>query len=581
MAILTVHSLLEALRWAWSHYDQEHMLLERARDYQVRLYETLEDLSAANVQLTRINQLAQGLRQTAEDERRAKQQFVANVSHELRTPLNMIVGFCEMITESPEMYADALPPALLSDLTVVLRNSQHLSWLIDDVLDLSQIEAGQMALTKERVSIRELVESAAIATRPLFESKNLSLVTETEEALPLVFCDRTRIREVLLNLLSNAGRFTERGGVRVRAWQREVDVVVSVADTGPGIADEDRSRLFQPFQQLDGSIRRRYGGTGLGLSISKSFVELHNGEMWIDSQEGKGTTFYFSLPIDPPAPLSDSALRWFNPYDAYEERARPFRLQPTAVRPRLVVVEHGDAMRRLLTRHMDDTEIVPVDSIAEAEEALSQAPAQAVLINAAEVGDILAQIGGNMSLPAGIPAMVCSLPGIEQASNALGVSGYLVKPISRESLLSALAGLGRKVETVLLVDDEPDALQLFWRMLSSAGRGYRVLRAYDGRQALEIMQSQRPDAILLDLVMPEMDGFRFLSLKNQQLDWADIPTILISAQDPLGQPIVSKSLAVTCAGGLSVRRLLDCIKALNAILSRPLDGSAYQAALPG
>jgi CheY-like chemotaxis protein len=437
-----------------------------------------------------------------------------------------------------------------------------------------------MALTKERVSVRELVESAAIATRPLFESKDLTLETEVLGDLPPVFCDRTRIREVLLNLLSNAGRFTEQGGVRVRAWQREDDVVVSVADTGPGIADEDQSRLFQPFQQLDGTIRRRYGGTGLGLAISKSFVELHSGEMWIESQQGKGTTFYFSLPIDPPALLSDSALRWFNPYDPYEERTRPLRLQPTAVASRLVVVEHGNAMQRLLTRHLDDSEIVPVGSMVEAEEALSQAPAQAVLINATEVGDTLSQLSSNAALPEGVPAMVCSLPGIEQATNALGVSGYLVKPISRESLLLALDGLGREVRTVLLVDDEPDALQLFWRMLSSAGRGYRVLRAYDGRQALEIVDGQQPDVILLDLVMPEMDGFEFLSLKNQNPAWADIPTILISAQDPLGQPIVSKSLAVTCAGGLSVRRLLDCIKALSAILSGPSVGSAHQAALP-
>jgi CheY-like chemotaxis protein len=236
-------------------------------------------------------------------------------------------------------------------------------------------------------------------------------------------------------------------------------------------------------------------------------------------------------------------------------------------------------MQRLLTRHLDDAEIVPLGSIDETEEALSQAPAQAMLINATEVGETLSGLSGSASLPEGVPAMVCSLPGVEQASNALGVSGYLVKPISRESLLSSLEGLGREVETVLIVDDEPDALQLFWRMLSSAGRGYRVLRAYDGRQALEIMQRQRPDAILLDLVMPEMDGFQFLSLKNQEPTWADIPTILISAQDPLGQPIVSKSLAVTCAGGLSVRRLLDCIRALSAILSGPSDGSAHQAAL--
>ena len=294
---LILHPLLAAIQWAWSSYERGRASLEQARDVQVLLHETLEDLAAANVQLTRLNQVAGALRQIAEEERRAKEQFVANVSHELRTPLNMIVGFCEMITESPETYGQEIPPALLADLAVVLRNGQHLSDLIDDVLDLSQIEAGQMALTKERVSMAEIIGSAILAVHPLFASKELYLRTEVPADLPPVFCDRIRVREVVLNLLSNAGRFTEQGGATVRVWQQGSDVVVSVADTGPGIADQDQERLFRPFQQQDGTIRRRYGGTGLGLSISKSLVELHGGKMWMESQAGSGTTLFVRLPI--------------------------------------------------------------------------------------------------------------------------------------------------------------------------------------------------------------------------------------------------------------------------------------------
>jgi CheY-like chemotaxis protein/anti-sigma regulatory factor (Ser/Thr protein kinase) len=455
----------------------------------------------------------------------------------------------------------------LADLTVVLRNSQHLSSLIDDVLDLSQIEAGQMALTKERVSLAEIVEAAAIAVRPLFASKGLALQTAIPEDLPLVFCDRTRIREVVLNLLSNAGRFTEQGGVQVRASQEGNEVVVSVADTGPGIAEEDKDRLFQPFQQLDGTIRRRYGGTGLGLSISKSFVELHHGKMWVESEPGRGTTVFFRLPIDPPAPLDSGALRWFNPYQPYQERHRPFRLRPAPVRPRLVVMEGGNSMQRLLGRYLAGAEITPVANLEQALLELSQVPAQALLINDVRVGETLQQVNQSTALPYGLPALICSIPGMEQAAGTLGVSDYLLKPISRDVLLGALDRLQREVKTVLIVDDEPDAVRLFQRMLVSAGRGYRVLRAFDGRQALEILRREQVDVILLDLIMPAMDGFQFLAAQSQEPALRDVPVILISARDPMGHPIVSNALAVTCRGGLSIQQLLACIEAVSTILS--------------
>jgi len=366
MIWLTIRPLLTRMEWVWSGYERSQTLLDQVRDYQVHLHETLEDLTNANVQLTRLHRQMQGLRQAAEEARRAKEEFVANVSHELRTPLNMTIGYCEMILDAPEAYGGEIPPALLADLAVIHRNSQHLSSLIDDVLDLSQIEVGQMALTKERTSLHEVVEAAAVAVRPLFESKGLYLETEIPGDLPLVFCDRTRIREVVLNVLSNAGRFTERGGVRIRAWQERNGVVFSVADTGPGIADEDKDKLFQPFQQLNGSIRRRYGGTGLGLSISKSFVELHGGRIWLESTVGTGTTVFFTLPIDLPVPIEEGVSRWLMSGWEWRQRTRPSRAPVAAVKPRLVVLDTEDVLQRLLTRYLDNAEIVPVASLDEA-----------------------------------------------------------------------------------------------------------------------------------------------------------------------------------------------------------------------
>ncbi|MCS7015625.1 MAG: ATP-binding protein [Gemmatales bacterium] len=568
IAWLLQRVLLRAVEWAWTHYEQSQAVLNEVHDQRLKLAQTIEDLRAANLQMTRLNCLAQTLRQLAEEERRAKEQFVANVSHELRTPLNMIIGFCELMANSPQTYGGKIPKALLADLDVVLRNSRHLAALIDDVLDLSQIEAGQMGLIKEQVDLGELIESASIAIRPLYDSKGLSLDITIAPDLPTVFCDRTRIREVLLNLLSNAGRFTERGGVQVKAWMTGGDVIISVIDTGPGIASEHLQRLFRPFEQLDGSIRRRHGGTGLGLSISKGIVELHGGKLWVESKVGHGTAFYFRLPIVPPAPMENKVTRWFNPYTPFEERPWPVRLDLMPVRPRYVVVESGTAMQRLLSRHLYDAEVVTAPTLEAAIAELAVTPAQALLINEMDIGQTFNRVASYESLSAGIPAIICSVPGATNAAVSLGVSDYLVKPISRETLLTALDRLGSHVKHVLLIDDEADALHLFSRMLTESGRDYIVHRAESARQALQMAIYERPDVILLDLVMGEMDGFGFLAACRESAVLRDIPIILISARDPQGQPIVSKGLAVTCQHGLSVQEVLACIEALTAILAK-------------
>jgi signal transduction histidine kinase len=565
MVWLALRSLISTIRWVWFGYHRNQVLLDRARDVQVQLLQTLEQLTEANIQYTRLNQLAQSLRLMAEEARRIKEQFVANVSHELRTPLNMIIGFCEMMTQSPKSYSMNLPPSLLADLTVVLRNSQHLSSLIDDVLDLSQIEAGQMTITRERSSLADIVQSAAIAVRPLYDSKNLSLGMDLPASLPEVFCDRTRIREVMLNLLSNAGRYTDAGGVTVRVWQERDDILVSVVDTGKGISPEAQKRLFQPFQQLDVSLQRRYGGTGLGLSISKQFIELHEGAIWVESTEGQGTTFFFRLPINPPIPIDPGALRWINPYAPYAERPERVPLPPVTVPPRLVVVEQGHTVQRLISRQWSHLEIAPAASMQAAIEGLQECPANLILVNQPYGHETLVD---PMSLPENIPVVLLDIPGNESVASDLGVQEYLLKPISRAALLSALERLNRPIKTVLLVDDEPDALQLFSRILASSERGYRVLRAMNGQQALEILQAERPDVILLDLLMPEMDGLQVLSAKNQDPELRNIPVILTTARDPVSGPMVSKTLTVTTQGGLSLPLVLDCVGAITAVFAK-------------
>jgi len=572
-------SFLIATRWSLYSYTKARQQIEEAREHRLELMQVQEDLIHANRELARMTRRLHTLTQIAEEARQAKETFVANVSHELRTPLNMIIGFSEMITQAPQVYGVRLPPALLADITAIQRNSQHLAKLVNDVLDLSQVDAGRMILTKEWTEIDKIVSEAIAAVRVLFESRGLYLRAEVPSGLPMVFCDRTRIREVLLNLLSNAGRFTEAGGVEIRLQHQGDNIVVSVADTGPGIAPEDQKRLFEPFQQLDTSIRRRHGGTGLGLSISKRFVEMHGGRMWVESTTGVGTTFFFSLPIGISAPVlardGGDARRWFNPYQPYTPRMRRFRAPAPDLVPRVMVIERGSALRNILGRYIDmgHLEVLADESITNGLRRLDSTPADVVLLNVSPEQSVSLCADLAERLPHHTPAVLCWMPDSQAAADSLGVVRYLVKPVSRETLLDAVADLGDSVRSVLLVDDDAEALQLFSRMLASASRPYNVLLAKGGQRALDLLRRRRPDVLLLDLVMPGVDGFRVLQAKREDPAIRDIPVIILSSRDPVGAPIMSNAMIVTRGGGISSNDFITVVRTLAEGL-RPLSSSA-------
>ncbi len=574
-----------AIEWSWSSYQQARRLLDEAREQSLELQQTKEDLIQANLQLTRLSEQLRILHQMAEDARRAKEEFVANVSHELRTPLNMIIGFSEVILQSPHIYGAPLPPALQADISVIQRNSQHLASLVNDVLDLSQVDAGRMALSKEWVPLAQVVEEAIVAVEPLFRSKGLTLEAQLPPDLPPLYCDRTRVRQVVLNLLSNAGRFTERGGARVGARQEGRALIVSVADTGPGISAEDQRRIFAPFQQLDGSLRRRHGGSGLGLSISKAFVELHGGRMWVESAPGQGTVFNFSLPITEPVALDgDDVARWFSPYHTYEGRTRPSRAPKPQLRPRLILLDADDTLARLLARYQEGIDLVVCRDAEQAVAEARVAPARALLVNEATQGRASAWEQWLADVPSSVPILRCNVPGEATAAERLGVASYLVKPIGRERLLEALAAATGDGATVLVVDDEPEVVQLIGRMLLACGRGYRVLRALDGQRALDLLRERRPDVVLLDLMMPGKDGFAVLQEKNEDAALRSIPVIAISARDPAGESTISNALTVTRSSGLSSRDLLACIDAVSealAVVPRKRGASGDPAARGG
>jgi signal transduction histidine kinase/CheY-like chemotaxis protein len=559
-------ALLTLTSWSLVHYRGAREELEEIRDQRVGLLQVQEDFVQANNELARLTERLGAMTQVAEEARRIKEDFVARVSHELRTPLNMIIGFSEMIMKSPQLYGDSLPSALLVDVDAILRNSQHLSRLVDDILDLSQVEAGRMALTKEWIAVAEVVDEAVSVVKGLFNSKGLYLQQEIPDNIPPVFCDSTRIRQVVINLLSNAARFTEHGGVIVRAEVKESALVISVTDTGPGISPVEQKRIFEPFHQVDTGLRRHKGGTGLGLTISRQFVEMHGGRMWMESRVGVGTSFFFSLPLSTAIPeLEEKPSRWFSPYFEYEQRTHLASLPAPVARPRYVVVENEDNLQRLLTRYADNVEVVGVKRIEEAVTEACRSPAKAVILNQTvdlQDGELQEQLLG---LPFGTPVICCWLPGREEAARQLGVIDYMVKPVVRQDVLSVL----KKVpgaQKGLLVDDEPEILRLFVRMLSSSERPLTLLQAMDGHRALQLMRARKPDLVLLDLVMPQMDGFQVLKEKSQDPTIRDIPVVAVSSLNPQGESNVSRVFSVTRGNGLSASELLNCVQAITGIL---------------
>lgn len=559
--------------WAWEQYTDARSLAHSMRDERIEHRQLEADLLISNRELARLTSRLKAMHQLAEEARQTKERFVANVSHELRTPLNMIIGFSDIISRSTAVYGVNLPPALLADIAAIRRNSQHLAKLVDDVLDLSQIELGRMALSKEWTSLEEVVQQATTAVEALYTSKKLYLSLHAPTEIPIVYCDSTRIRQVLINLLSNAGRFTEKGGVQITIRQEGDMAVISVADTGQGIAPDNQKRLFEPFYQVDDSLRRRHDGNGLGLSISKQFVKMHRGKMWVESELGSGTTVHFSLPLQP-APADYSRItpaNRYNPNAQFEWRNERSKAPVPTLIPRFVILEEGNTLTRLFARYRDGIEVSSVQTAEAAVEALKCSPAYALIINATSHTTASLLPIDLSSIPYNTPIITCWVADENMAARELGVDRYLVKPVSCELLLSTVASLegsqAKPVESVLIVDDDREVLQLFARMLASAERPYRILQATNGRRAIDLLRERQPDLMLLDLEMPKMNGFQVLEQKSQDHRICHIPVVVISARDPHGQPIVSHQISIAHHNGLSAANLLTCIQAIGEILS--------------
>ncbi|MHB1004775.1 MAG: ATP-binding response regulator [Chloroflexota bacterium] len=554
-----------ALAWALNSYQQARARTEDLRDQQVELNRTLRALQRANERLGQANRELERAREAADEARRLKAEFAANVSHELRTPLNHIIGFATLMMTTPKIYGTPLPEGYREDLEAIYRSANHLSKMIDDVLDLSQIEAGRMGLVKERISLSEIVQEAVGLVEGAYRAKSLALDVDVDPDLPAVYVDRTRIRQVIINLLSNAARFTERGGVAVAAQIEGRNVVVSISDTGSGIAAEDLPKVFEEFQQLDGSIKRRHGGSGLGLAICKRFVELHGGTIHVDSEPDEGSTFSFTIP------LAHTEMASAVPHPAAELASTPGKDDPERT---IAVVSEDPALSRILERYLDGFKVVGVPELEGTALACENQSVDALVITAGSIAEGARHIKTIREQCGELPVIVCSLQRSRTALHERGFTGRLLKPISPEALRKRLAGLGPDVRRIMVVDDEPDSARLLARMITAISDAYAVTEATDGSEALATMRAAPPDAVLVDLMMPGLDGYGVLRAMREDRRLRGIPVVAVSARDNPVEAIVADAVVTSPAGGLAIGEMIEYLNAsLRMLLTRPDSGT--------
>jgi signal transduction histidine kinase/CheY-like chemotaxis protein len=550
-------NLVIAIEWSLQSYEQALKSTQEAQGHRAQLVEALKQLDRAYYRLERASAALETAWKAAETAERSKSEFVTNISHELRTPLNLIVGFSEMIATSPETYGAPLPSTYRADVFAIYRSAQHLLTLTTDVLDLARVGIGRLALTRESVDLAEIIGDACGIIREYVAAKGLYLTIEAEPDLPPLSVDRLRIRQVLLNLLTNAARFTERGGIVVSAAREDDAVVVKVTDTGRGIPPSELPRVFDEFRSGD---RQRespnsLGGIGLGLPISRRLIELHGGEMGITSEEGVGTTFWIRLPAN----AVDGA--------ASGASGRPLRVPRLASGGERVLVLLGDdgGLVPFLQRHLRRCRLIAAPDVARAVDLAIESRAAAIIAD-------LDALSTDEATALPVPVLRLPLPHGRRVASELGVVAYLTKPVSRSELASVIAGLPRPVRTAVVADDDPGFARLLTVMLRSLTPGAEptVLQAHNGREALDLLATVDPDLVLLDMVMPELGGDEVVAAMATDPRLARVPVVVISGQDqPEWTLPLRGEIRAVRAEGFRLEELLGSVEALLDVFDPP------------
>jgi signal transduction histidine kinase/CheY-like chemotaxis protein len=544
VAWLLVGTLYTALEWESMSRQRSDQLLSEIREHRAQLSQNVKSLNQAYDLQRRTQQELVWARNAAEEARRSKERFAANISHELRTPLNLVLGFSEVMYKTPEVYGEILwPTKLRRDVSQIYRNSRHLIEMIDDILDLSRVDIASFSLNTEATPLTPLIADVVEIAADMFRGHSARLVVAVEPDLPTLELDRTRIRQVLLNLLNNARRFTEVGSVRLAVRQTPQEIIMEVSDTGIGVPPEKLPHLFDEFYQVDSSLRRSRSGAGLGLTISKRFVEAHGGRIWVDSVQGQGTSFYVALPT--------RAARTH----------RPAPLLSANTRPVILVVDSAPYVADWLTRSLQRFEMIAVPNIDELHVQLERVAPRAVLWNttgmplAPDVTDILKAplIAFSVGQDAGVQA--------DRAPVA-----RLPKPISSDQLLREIESYG-DIRQILVVDDDVGFTQLIQRMVEAGGLPVVVQQAFNGLEGLEMMRQMPPDLVLLDVVMPDLNGHQVLEIMTEDPALKSLPVLLLTEEMlMLAGPHVDGPVTLHNVDQWHLSELLQLLKAITLAL---------------
>lgn len=561
LAWLPTRPLRATIRWAWSSYQVAEVKTEEARLRQAELVGVSKSLADACARLERLNRELQEAKDAAETARRLKAEFAATVGHELRTPINLIVGFSQMMAvPRGRYYEEPLPDAYRADLQTIYHNACHISSLVDDILDLSQIDAHRMALHRERTDLSEVARAAAAAVQPLYAAAGLYLSVDLPPDLPGVLVDPVRIRQVLINLLYNAVGFTRQGGVVVTGRETDAEVVVAVHDTGVGIPPASLERVFEEFRQVAEACRDRTG-SGLGLAVCKRFVELHGGNIWAESELDFGTTISFSLPRQP------------NVASATFRRESPRCDEPA--RPDVAVLDESGQALRVIQRYLDDYNVRAISRAGQAARLAHNGELRGLIVTSAETERAWHAYQRDHPEVVGVPTFVCPLQESSREHRQLDAAAYLTKPVSRDQLARVLRRLGTPLQTVVVVEDNREMRQLLTRLLRSIAHRARVIEAEDGEAGLRVARETRPDVVILDLMMPGADGYAVLDALRDDDALRATPVVVVSARGP-NEEVRVGMVGVSRPSGLTVGEAMGYLKANLDSALRPTRDSAAE-----
>ncbi|HEV2953556.1 MAG TPA: response regulator [Candidatus Dormibacteraeota bacterium] len=483
-------------------------------------------LEAAGTELNRKNE-------ELERASRHKSEFLANMSHELRTPLSAIIGFADLLLDGAD---GDLSPDQFEDVSQIQVSGRHLLGLINDILDLSKIEAGRMTLELEVITIEPIVNQIVAALQPLAESKKLALVADLQAGSDQLVADPTRVRQVLTNLVSNAIKFTAEGSVTIRCERLDHELEISVTDTGIGIPTESIDRIFEEFVQADSSTSRRYGGTGLGLSISRRLIEMQGGSLGVDSALGEGSKFWFRLPVGPKSQTPSGS-----PEAILGAHFNGWRSQTHDL---VLCIDDEESTRRVIVRRLQEADYQTVEASG-AEEGLKLAkelhPAAItldIMMPAMDGWTVLASLKAD-PLTKDIPVVIVSIVDGKEMAVELGASGYLAKPFTAKELVGSLRRVLPTLAgtSILCVDDEAAARTLLTRGLRQSKASVRVVES--AAEAVLEIQREMPDAVVCDLTMPGMTGFELIGWIRQQPHLALMPVIVVSNRELSDEEIES------------------------------------------